>query len=133
MTLQLMTHTVLRTYMHRDTETGAGHVDVAIIGGGIAGCYAAYRIQQLYPDTSVLLIEADQQLGGRAQTDMFNGVAVPTGAGVGRLNNDVLLQLVMTELDFPIKPFTTGHGFLAGDELVCTVEQDGVVASTCQD
>jgi choline dehydrogenase-like flavoprotein len=110
--------------MHRDTETGAGHVDVAIIGGGIAGCYAAYRIQQLYPDTSVLLIEADQQLGGRAQTDMFNGVAVPTGAGVGRLNNDVLLQLVMTELDFPIKPFTTGHGFLAGDELVCTVEQD---------
>jgi hypothetical protein len=84
-------------------------VEVVIIGGGIAGCYTAFRLLQKQPDLRVLIIEACNDMGGRTQSDTFEGVAVVKGAGVGRLKKDKLLQKLMRSLSFPVRAFPTGH------------------------
>jgi len=42
--------------------------DVIVIGGGISGLYAAYRIQQKAPQLKVLVLEAKDRVGGRTLT-----------------------------------------------------------------
>ncbi|PIK56469.1 putative flavin-containing monoamine oxidase A [Apostichopus japonicus] len=42
--------------------------DVVIIGAGIAGLTAAYRIKKLFPKCSVLVLEAKDRVGGRTYT-----------------------------------------------------------------
>ncbi|MBF8285282.1 MAG: hypothetical protein HW378_4197, partial [Anaerolineales bacterium] len=38
---------------------------VVVIGGGIAGLAAAYRLTQIAPDLAITLIESDPRLGGK--------------------------------------------------------------------
>jgi len=87
--------------------------DITIIGGGIAGLYAAYKILKMSPKTRFLLLERSNRrdLGGRASNVMFHGASVVTGAGIGRKNKDKFLLKLMRELDLPINEFTTGHHF----------------------
>ena len=68
--------------------------DITIIGGGIAGLYAAYKILKMSPKTRFLLLERSNRrdLGGRASNVMFHGASVVTGAGIGRKNKDKFLQ-----------------------------------------
>lgn len=40
------------------TDDGDDTVDVIIIGGGISGLYAAYRLQEKSPQLKVLVLEA---------------------------------------------------------------------------
>jgi monoamine oxidase len=54
-------------------------VDVAIVGGGAAGISAARRLADL--NRSVLLIEALPRLGGRARTEIFQGMPLDLGCG----------------------------------------------------
>lgn len=54
-------------------------LDVAIVGGGVAGIAAARRLQDL--GRSVLLVEALPRLGGRAHTVALAGHAVDLGCG----------------------------------------------------
>src|SRR5580692_2130959 len=54
-------------------------VDVAIVGGGAAGIAAARRLTDL--NRSVLLIEALPRLGGRARTEIFQGMPLDLGCG----------------------------------------------------
>ncbi len=49
---------------------------VIIIGGGITGLAAAYRLQQLAPDVTITLIEKDQRLGGKILTEQSDGFVV---------------------------------------------------------
>ena len=37
--------------------------DVAIIGGGIVGLATAYRLTEQHPDTSVVVLEKEDQIG----------------------------------------------------------------------
>lgn len=99
-------------------------IDVIVIGGGIAGCYAAYRLRQRHAGLHVLVIEAGDRLGGRAQTDTFHGVSVTTGAGFGRFGKDILLRRLMTELKLWVSPFISGHNVLAANDVTCHVETD---------
>jgi monoamine oxidase len=48
-----------------------GSVDVAIVGGGLAGTYLAYRLQQ--KNISYMLLEAKSQLGGRIYSGETEG------------------------------------------------------------
>jgi hypothetical protein len=82
--------------------------DIIIIGAGIAGLYAAYKIKKSDPKSNILIIEAESHVGGRAGTYTFNGVNVTSGAGVGRKSKDVLLTALLNELgikftEFPVK------------------------------
>lgn len=50
-------------------------VDLAIVGGGVAGLYSAFRLAAAHPDWSIRLYEASSRLGGR----LCSARASPTG------------------------------------------------------
>jgi len=52
---------------------------VVVIGGGIAGLSAAYRVKKLVPGVELRLVEAEEKLGGKVVTDL---VASPSGSFV---------------------------------------------------
>jgi oxygen-dependent protoporphyrinogen oxidase len=51
---------------------------IAVIGGGLAGLAAAYALEQR--GANVVVYEAEERLGGRATTDVIDGVSVDPGA-----------------------------------------------------
>jgi monoamine oxidase len=50
------------------------HYDIAIVGGGVAGCYCAYRLSARFPDKSIALFESASALGGRLESVFLKGV-----------------------------------------------------------
>lgn len=40
-------------------------VDIAIVGGGVAGTYSAWRLKQAHPQARIVLLEASSRIGGR--------------------------------------------------------------------
>jgi oxygen-dependent protoporphyrinogen oxidase len=50
-----------------------------IVGGGIAGLAAAYRLMQAVPDLAIRLIESDSRLGGKIVTDRVDGFVIEGG------------------------------------------------------
>ncbi|HET7377495.1 MAG TPA: protoporphyrinogen oxidase, partial [Anaerolineae bacterium] len=52
---------------------------VVIIGGGIAGMTAAYRLKQTGSNAAITLIESDQRLGGKIVTDRVDGFVIEGG------------------------------------------------------
>ncbi len=53
------------------TDAGAFDLDVAIVGGGVSGVYAARRLRQERPDLRVRLFEASGRIGGRLHSVWF--------------------------------------------------------------
>ena len=73
--------------------------DVVIIGAGISGLYAAYKIKNINPNVKLLILEeqSEKYMGGRTGNDIFEGVKIVTGADVGRIGKDkILLKLLHT-------------------------------------
>ena len=68
--------------------------DYIILGGGVAGLYTAYHILQSSPDSSLLILEKENLLGGRIDT--FQDEHMKVEAGAGRFHEDqvLLLQLL---------------------------------------
>ena len=52
---------------------------VLIIGGGITGLAAAYRLQQVSPQTEITLLEREQRLGGKIWSEHSNGFVIEAG------------------------------------------------------
>jgi len=98
--------------------------DVIIIGAGMAGLYAAYKIRKMSPKPRLSILERTNKrdVGGRAGTQSFQGTNVVTGAGIGRKRKDKLLLNLMQELDLPINEFTTGHHFPNNMQYPCDVK-----------
>jgi len=90
-------------------------LDIIIIGGGIAGLYCAYKIKKSHPSKKILLLEANDHLGGRAGDVPFHGSSVEIGAGIGRVNKDKLLLKLLKELRIPY------HEFLATSQYASTI------------
>lgn len=97
-------------------------VDVAVVGGGIAGLYCAYRLQS-ETDATVALFEASDRVGGRVLSAQFDGFEhLPAEKGAMRLPSidKISLKLVRsllgpTEL-IPFNYPTTGY-FLRNRQL----------------
>ena len=53
---------------------------IAIIGGGISGLTAAYRLKQLRPEWRVTIFDANERLGGVLQTSFHDGFLVEHSA-----------------------------------------------------
>ena len=66
--------------------------DYIIIGGGIAGLYANYKL--VNANKNGILLEAESQLGGRAKEIMFHGKLIKLGAGIMEDENTHLLKLL---------------------------------------
>src|SRR5512146_244209 len=58
-----------------------GHV--VVVGGGVSGLAAAYRLQQARRDSDspfdITLTEADDRLGGKIRTDRHDGLTIEAG------------------------------------------------------
>jgi hypothetical protein len=76
----------------------SGIYDVVIVGGGIAGLYSAYRLLQKKPNTKLLLIEKQSNLGGRIFTYHDEHMTVEGGAGRFAKGHTYLWEL-LRELD----------------------------------
>ncbi len=55
-------------------EAGAEHYDVLIVGAGISGIGGAYHLRQQCPDTSFVILEAEESFGGTWWTHRFPGI-----------------------------------------------------------
>ena len=77
--------------------------DVIIIGAGIAGLYAGYKILKKNPRCKILLLEKNDKVGGRMGSEQFYETEIEIGAGIGRFEKDVLLKKLLKE--FEIKNF----------------------------
>ena len=92
-----------KPYGSRKTKTKS--VDIIIVGAGIAGLYAAHRLQQKYPNESLLVLERNDTIGGRIKVEKFHGVQLSVGAGIGR-NEDILLKQLLTHYSIEYKSGT---------------------------
>ena len=88
---------------------------IHIVGGGLAGLYAAYKLHQR--GLSVRVYEKSHRIGGRIGTIRFAGRDVPTGAGIGR-GTDVLLRALCSELGVPVTEFTAEFKYRFTDPMV---------------
>jgi protoporphyrinogen/coproporphyrinogen III oxidase len=52
---------------------------IAIVGGGIAGLAAAFRLTRLDPSLRITVIEAESRLGGKVKTDKIDGYTIEGG------------------------------------------------------
>lgn len=88
--------------------------DVIVIGAGIAGLYAATQMRkQMDPNARILILEKHKRkwLGGRTSNEIFQGVNVVTGAGIGRKTKDRLLMRLLTEYRIPHTEFTVSKQY----------------------
>ena len=54
--------------------------DFIIVGGGLSGLYCAYQLNKKYPEKTILLLESDEELGGRIRSHQEKGFHVEKGA-----------------------------------------------------
>ena len=80
--------------------------DVIIIGAGISGLYAAYKIKKQHPDIKYIILEKNprKEIGGRVATEMFYDVRISLGAGIGRKDKNPLLLSLCADLGIELKP-----------------------------
>jgi len=65
--------------------------DYIIIGGGISGLYAGYKLSNKY---NILILEKNNYLGGRTEEVNFHNDKIKLGAGIAAKNNKHLLKLL---------------------------------------
>ena len=91
--------------------------EIIIIGAGISGLYAAYKLKTLHPKSNITILEQNW-IGGRMGSQLFEGTDVVTGAGVGRKRKDKLLIKLLNELKIPYGEFVSKHYY--ANTLGCT-------------
>ncbi|WP_416979731.1 flavin-containing monooxygenase [Streptomyces sp. T028] len=91
------------------------HVDVVIVGAGISGIDAAYRVQSRCPDRSYAVLEARESLGGTWDLFRYPGI---------RSDSDIFT------LSLPFQPWTGENSIVDGGEILSylrqTVERHGI-------
>jgi monoamine oxidase len=80
--------------------------NVAIIGGGISGLYAAWRIARATSDTRIDIFESDSRLGGRIWSQEIPGIPFRAELGAMRFRSThALFRATLEELRIPVRPF----------------------------
>ena len=51
-----------------------------MVGAGVTGLTAAWRLRRQVPDAEVVVVEASGRVGGLVHTSPFDGVALDTAA-----------------------------------------------------
>jgi monoamine oxidase len=68
--------------------------DYAIIGGGISGLYAAYKLNKKYPNKKIILYEKNNYFGGRVKGYNYKTYHWEEGAGRFNSNHKLLIELI---------------------------------------
>lgn len=85
-------------------------VDIAVVGGGCAGAYSAWRLKQAFPKKKVALFEYSDRIGGRLYSVKLPGMPNVT-AEVGGMRyiedsqefvRDLIGQMKLPSRDFPM-------------------------------
>lgn len=94
---------------------------VVVVGGGIAGLTAAYRISRSTPGPAVTLLEAADRLGGKIRTERADGFLVEGGpdslVAFKPLALALLAELGMTDRLRPAEEASRGTSVLRGRRL----------------
>jgi monoamine oxidase len=89
-------------------------IDVAVVGGGVSGLYAAWRLAEADPDLTVRLYEHSHRLGGRLRTlEATGGSTVELGA-IGVLEKHHLVMSLCDRLGLALAaPQRPGRGVMS--------------------
>jgi monooxygenase len=96
-----------------DTDGMAEHFDVLIIGAGLSGIGAAWRLQQQRPGTRYAILEARDAIGGTWDLFRYPGV---------RADSD------MYTLSYPFRPWRGAESMPSGDQIRHYVEETAAEA-----
>jgi lysine 2-monooxygenase len=110
-------------------------LDFAIIGGGIAGLYTAWRIanSEVYKNKSIHLFEATQKTGGRLLSVKMPGIDfIAELGGMRYTSNHILLRKTIQKLQLKSRPFSfvDRQMYLRGRHLKMGAMADGA-CDTC--
>jgi monooxygenase len=83
-------------------ETPIEHLDVLVVGAGISGIDAGYRLQTEIPETNFAILEAREQIGGTWDLFRYPGI---------RSDSD------MYTLGFPFRPWTSDRSIVDGTSI----------------
>jgi monoamine oxidase len=86
-------------------------LDLAIVGGGVAGAYVAYRLGVAHPDWSIGVFEASARVGGRLLSLIPPGGGDEPRAELGGMRfreGHRLVSEIVRSLGLPTRPFATG-------------------------
>lgn len=98
-----------------------------ILGGGVAGLYTAYHILQKSPNSSILILEKENHLGGRIHT--FSDKFMTVEAGAGRFHEkNILLFELLKELGLASKIHK-----ISGSASFAPIENPGVFMNSILD
>ena len=86
----------------RSESAPAADCDVVIVGAGAAGVAAGRRVMAVRPDLSLRVLEARGRVGGRARTDVVEGLPLDLGCGWFHGAKDNAWAALAAELGFPI-------------------------------
>lgn len=74
-------------------------VDIAIVGGGVSGVYAAWRLSSAMPRTRIALFERSGRVGGRLRSlHLAPGAPSPELGGIGLLDQHHLVKRLSAHL-----------------------------------
>jgi monooxygenase len=98
---------------HRKTEGMAEHFDVVIIGAGLSGIGAAWRLQEAFPGRTYTILEARDAIGGTWDLFRYPGV---------RSDSD------MFTLSYPFRPWREAESIAPGDKILRYIEDTAAEA-----
>lgn len=79
--------------------------DFVIVGAGVSGLYAAYKLQQRYPYAQIAILEKMRRYGGRILTDIYGQHVLEYGAMRFEPKLQPNFAALLDELHIPIKSF----------------------------
>ena len=91
----------------RSNESRAEHVDVLVVGAGVAGIDAAYHLRERFPERSFVVLEAQDNRGGTWWTHRYPGV---------RSDSDLFTY------GYRFKPWR-GPSIAAGEEILAYLDE----------
>ncbi len=94
-----------------EAPLGRDPLDLAVVGGGVAGCYVAYRINRARPGWAVGLFEGSERIGGRLFSLRPSGtpdVRAELG-GMRFRTSQPLICGIVDELALDTRPFRIAH------------------------